>query len=116
MAPLGQAPPGGIRQPSQGEGVIQVKPAAGFDTGYLGSLRGRGRQCPGMTPGMLEVKGADQMRQESHQAKRPPAAAAWPGSTRTAAATGQREHIPRESQECRQSNCPLGTIHTPGHR
>ena len=113
VASPGQAPPGGIRQPSQGEGVIQVKPEAGVDTGDFYSLRGCGRQRPGMTPAVLEVKGADHVRQESHQAKRPPVAAAWPGTTRTAAATGQREHIPREGEECRQSNRPLGTVHTP---
>ncbi len=62
VAPLGQVLPGGIRQPSQGEGVIQIKPEAGVDTGDFYSLRGCGRQRLGMTPTVLEVEGADHVR------------------------------------------------------
>ncbi|SVA44840.1 uncharacterized protein METZ01_LOCUS97694, partial [marine metagenome] len=59
-------PPGSVRQPSQGEGVIQVKPEAGVEAGGFPSLRGRGCQRLGMAPAVLEVEGAEEVGEERH--------------------------------------------------
>ena len=114
VAPLGQVPPSGVRQPSQGEGVIQVKSEAGVEASGFRGLRGRGCQRLGMAPAVLEVEGAAQVGEECHQAKRPPAAGVWPGTMRSLSATCQREGISREGQKSRQPNRPIATAHTAG--
>lgn len=107
-------PPGSVRQPSQCEGVIQVKPEAGVEAGGCLSLRGRGCQCLGMAPAVLELEGAEQVGEKGYQAKRPPAAGTRFGAVSTQPATCQRENVSGKGQESRQTNRPFTSAHAVG--
>ena len=73
VAALGQLPPTAVRYPNEGAGVVEKKPHACFSSGPLSGLFGCGGECLGMAPVMFKMKGANEVGEEGHKAKRPEA-------------------------------------------